>query len=454
MRILVVDDEKMIRKGIVQILSSAFPEETFLEANNGQNALEMYHSAKPDLLITDIKMPVMDGIDLMKAVRREDSEISIIVVTGFDDFDYARTALRCGASAYILKPIEKSELLETVEQIVSEKRLSAKGKAERLLARSYADGGMTRETRESLSFLCPYRVAAFLNPTQSILEKVYCISPVNHGYIAIIRVAEDIPEPFPPCWVGLSQEKDSFDDLQEGALEAMSALYGRFLGSGSRIIISTGIGEIPANDIAEAVSRISGQLGYASASDIEKNISLLFTVPSKCDGRYYLFSASEALKNSILSKNSLADPLLQSRLTSLAAYSSLGEWKSDLLAFLVKANEERREALPENSFVTKALSYIEENYSRNINRAVVSNEVGISYTYFSEKFKECMKINFNDYLTAFRVKKAKELLAKGCYRIYEVSEKCGFSGPRYFIKIFKQATGVTPTAYMTSHSGE
>ena len=86
--------------------------------------------------------------------------------------------------------------------------------------------------------------------------------------------------------------------------------------------------------------------------------------------------------------------------------------------------------------------------------AVVSNEVGISYTYFSEKFKECMKINFNDYLTAFRVKKAKELLAKGCYRIYEVSEKCGFSGPRYFIKIFKQATGVTPTAYMTSHSGE
>ena len=120
MKILIVDDEKMIRRGIRQILSLAFPEETFVEAHNGEVALSVYDEEHPDILITDIKMPVMDGLELMRRVRARDARIAIIVATGFDDFSYARTALQCGASAYILKPIEKLELIETVDQIINE----------------------------------------------------------------------------------------------------------------------------------------------------------------------------------------------------------------------------------------------------------------------------------------------------------------------------------------------
>ena len=160
---------------------------------------------------------------------------------------------------------------------------------------------------------------------------------------------------------------------------------------------------------------------------------------------------AEAIKNGVLLKAINEDELLLAHLLSLYTYKNIDEWKTDLIKFLQKENEKRKNELPDNTFVSKAIAYVEENYAKNINMAVVSNEVGISYTYFSEKFKEYTKVNFNDFLTSYRVKKAKELLEKGYYRIYEVSEKCGFSGPRYFIKIFKQETGVTPTAYMTSH---
>ena len=160
---------------------------------------------------------------------------------------------------------------------------------------------------------------------------------------------------------------------------------------------------------------------------------------------------AEAIKNGVLLKSTNDDEALLSHLLSLSTYRTIEQWKSDLVKFLQKENEKRKNELPDNTFVSKAIAYVEENYAKNINMAVVSNEVGISYTYFSEKFKEYTKVNFNDFLTSYRVKKAKELLEKGYYRIYEVSEKCGFSGPRYFIKIFKQETGVTPTAYMTSH---
>lgn len=449
MKILIVDDEKMIRRGIVQILSSAFPCETFLEAHNGEVALSVFHDEHPDILITDIKMPVMDGLELMKKVRAEDSKISIIVATGFDDFSYAHTALQCGASAYILKPIEKLELIETVDQIINEKKLSEKGVIECLLGRCYADGGLTRENEKRLEFLSPYSVVAILNPINISTNDIYLISPINHGYLVLVNDEKRLPELADGTYAGCSRKREGFDELSDAALEAMVALFERFVENG-RLFISKGLGAI-SNDIPDKVSKINNQLGFSTPQEVEKNVSALFDFPPNVDRVFYLFSMAEAIKNGVLLKAINEDELLLAHLLSLYTYKNIDEWKTDLIKFLQKENEKRKNELPDNTFVSKAIAYVEENYAKNINMAVVSNEVGISYTYFSEKFKEYTKVNFNDFLTSYRVKKAKELLEKGYYRIYEVSEKCGFSGPRYFIKIFKQETGVTPTAYMTSH---
>ena len=101
--------------------------------------------------------------------------------------------------------------------------------------------------------------------------------------------------------------------------------------------------------------------------------------------------------------------------------------------------------------VDEALVYVKENFTKNINMAMVANHVSINYTWFSEKFKEHMGMNFNEYLKRLRIEEACRLLEKDCYKVYEVSERSGFGDVKYFMKIFKEATGLSPTEWKKQH---
>jgi two-component system response regulator YesN len=120
--ILIADDEKNIRAGIRKILQEEFAGGgvTFFEAKNGEEALELAVQEKPDILITDIRMPKIDGIELMRRIRQSlnNSDMNIIVLSGYDDFSYAQKAIHYRAVSYILKPVERRELTEVVRNLV------------------------------------------------------------------------------------------------------------------------------------------------------------------------------------------------------------------------------------------------------------------------------------------------------------------------------------------------
>ena len=110
-KLLVADDEMFVRKGIVcetDWKSLGFGE--ILEASNGREALEMIRSEKPDLIISDIRMPKMSGIEMLKAMREEKNDTPVIFLTAYSEFEYAREALKLYAFDYILKPFEDGEL--------------------------------------------------------------------------------------------------------------------------------------------------------------------------------------------------------------------------------------------------------------------------------------------------------------------------------------------------------
>ena len=91
-------------------------------------------------------------------------------------------------------------------------------------------------------------------------------------------------------------------------------------------------------------------------------------------------------------------------------------------------------------------------FKKNINMAMVANQVSVNYTWFSEKFKEHTGVNFNEYLKRLRIEEAKSLLEKGCYKVYEVAERSGFSDVKYFMKIFREETGLSPTEWSNKHN--
>lgn len=122
----IVDDEPIMRMGLSQMIDwHELGFEIAALAQNGKQALEQQEIEKVDVIITDIQMPIMDGLKFIAQVRAEESQHQhlpkkIVVLTAYDDFDYAKTAIRYGASAYLLKPTDKEELSETMRQIKKE----------------------------------------------------------------------------------------------------------------------------------------------------------------------------------------------------------------------------------------------------------------------------------------------------------------------------------------------
>ena len=114
---LIVDDEMIERKGIRMLLSWMNIRENILEASNGEEALEVFEKEKIDVLLTDINMPFMDGIELLSRIHEEYPGTETVIFSGYDEFSYAKKAISYGVSAYILKPVNPEEFKKVVGEI-------------------------------------------------------------------------------------------------------------------------------------------------------------------------------------------------------------------------------------------------------------------------------------------------------------------------------------------------
>lgn len=124
--ILIVDDEKIERSGIRMLLKRMGIELGVFEACNGKQALEYLTSDKNtgmghiDILLTDVKMPFMDGIELIKNVMHNDISLKTIIFSGYNEFEYAKLAVKLGVKDYILKPVDPSEFSSTITGVITE----------------------------------------------------------------------------------------------------------------------------------------------------------------------------------------------------------------------------------------------------------------------------------------------------------------------------------------------
>lgn len=117
-RILVVDDEPIGLNHVRMILEKKCPQfEIIGTAENGAEALELIRRDQPDILITDIRMPIMDGIALVSQVKKEFPEILSVIVSGYSEFEYAKSALRSGVCDYLLKPLVPSDMMALMERM-------------------------------------------------------------------------------------------------------------------------------------------------------------------------------------------------------------------------------------------------------------------------------------------------------------------------------------------------
>ncbi len=470
-KFLIVDDEKLIRAGIQKFLSDAYENDVeFFEAKNGLEALEICNTHFPDVMLTDIRMPVMDGVELMSKVSKLERKPAIIVLSGFDDFSYAKAAIENGASSYILKPVDSQELLRVVDKALSGIRRDIKQKNEQKFRSFIKEGHLSEDIAQDIAefakkgMYCVSICSAGCNCMKpDFLDGItHYVIEQKKGFISFI-VSKDLLEKvishpsLANCALGVSLLSTSVSDLRPLHHQSFCALLTKFFVPEQKGVFrySEDRGHPDFTDYDVIYDKIIANLDLLNEDEVRKAVQKFLKFDS-IETDYpdeFLYYAYYKITTGLFSrypKFTTGETYLYSKslmIENISAVSSLEEWKKYVLEYILYLLQLLKNQQGKYSYITTALKYIKDHFSQDITMATVANFVSMNYTWFSEKFKEQMGVNFNDYLKRFRMEQAKHLLEKGTYKVYEVAEKCGFKDVKHFMKSFREMNGMSAGEY-------
>ncbi|MBW5448219.1 response regulator [Cohnella sp. CFH 77786] len=509
--VLIVDDEKNIRLGLRAMIEREFQGRfAALLASDGEEALKELSREKIDLMITDIRMPNMDGIELINRVRELENQPSVIILSGHDDFAYAKEAIRCEVKEYLLKPIVRSELFQALNRL--DRELERKEEQSALLESSLKQQEDYQESQLRIVLLQPelpasdihtmlgkagldwldgdFRIAV-LKPddvtstgkrpdlkaavdsllTDEALEadvrwlRFYdkdgqLVVAANHEKPFRLLAEHALGRNFLAFRMGLGAPTSGMEHLKPAYEQALKAMKYTFLQANPSFAayenmkdLDTGY-TLPAADI----QKLANMLG----SDREKEMKLLLhqLLDIRTVSRYdlaYLEAVSAALNELVFDKvfyaygeESIEILKLYKMVGNIYNFNHYHDYVHGVESLLFQLNEyvkTMKAAHVDNKEMKRALAFIQENYHKDLNMATVSNHVSLNYTYFSESFKQYTGESFVNYLKKIRIENAKRLLETTDQKVYEIGEKVGFENTKNFNRVFKEMEGVTPLEY-------
>jgi len=472
--LLIVEDEKMIRQGIkAMIQRSGVPIDIILECGNGEVALEILKSQPVDVMFTDIRMPKMDGITLVKAMQELPRQPLTVAVSGYDEFSYAVEMLRAGVKEYILKPVDRDQVKQILEKLdaeIAQRREKTEntrtigGQQIRHLMR---DEHVTEAEMQAVMseygdsfYKDGYLVCCLENREgEMIVEEDHVY--INHiGDFEVYVLKEELLDQFRlqdwrRRYVGVSRPKQGLEFLREGFLEAKEARIEAFWAERPMITFGETFGGNTAESGEEHVtlSTLVQMLGTDKADLALKQLRNLFwnarrwSDHGKLDVELVKFlDELAATYEAVLDTEKEA----VEQFKHLYAYPSIGDYENAFIEWLEHFADNlthQFEDYKNKQKIQQAVVYIRDNFDKDLNMAVVSNHISMNYSLFSYAFKQYTGTNFVNFLKDIRMEKAKELLEKTDLRVVEISQKIGYENEKHFMKIFKVSFGVSPTEY-------
>lgn len=425
LKAVLVDDELPILHNLSSVLPwERWDIELVALARNGVEALAAVREHHPDILLSDIRMPLMDGMELLAEVREFSEECEILMLTGYQEFEYARTALQYKVRDYILKPIDYDKLGETVEKLAGDIR------ARKLAMRLSED-----KRRRSASLVYDklvHDVALGLNPEEARQPLADAGILVDRLHYDLLVVEADAEEGRAEELESILRERLSLDGVKPLVVK-LSEVRWLMLLDRDRWGVSVSL--LAADPVLDQTTLHDKQLAAWPTT--------LSAVLAKANIRGHVRQLAGPVQFSQLPQTveELRHPSgkehAQDRQKGISL--ELSDDDADNGESMTRKRGER--------LIGKAGDYIRRNLSSDLGIEEVASHLGISCSYFSMLFKAHFGETFVEHVTRQRMERAMTLLLTSDKSITRIGMQVGYAERRYFTKVFLKYAHVTPSEY-------
>ena len=488
MKAIFIDDEILIRKGLSSIIPwKDYGFDTLMEAENGEEAYRLIREEKPELLLLDIRLPDTDGIEVAKTLRRDGNPCRIIIISGYSDFEYARSAIDCDVTSYLLKPVDTGELISSVKKACEEIR------SRRLLSTYQPESEQAFSSqilRDLINGVIPYTYGLDDALIYDQYANITAVAPLSDH-----SAADSFPthsENLDPrhmtvsdqilCYVSASPKETS--DIHEfirlhvlGSSDPVFVIFGSVLHSGSQLAeefrrireaVKNSFYLYSPGKIYSLNAPVSDRQEFVLPANISAAVNAALGGKQKELNEYITeFFASVASRKSpenlaemicvnyfeqICEKLVEYYPRLQHSLPSREAlleevsrHRFLYEYDQLFRRYFLDAAKIIENSRKE-SVITSVLAYIRQNLEKPLRLQDIADHFGYNTNYLGRLITKETGKSFNQLINQIRIEYACELLAQGI-SVPDASLRCGYSSQVYFGQIFRKVTGRTPADY-------
>lgn len=507
-KILVVDDEFIMRQGITHMID--WEQEGFQiigQASNGQEALEMIKDNVPDIIISDVVMPQLNGIELAKSIQTNYPQIQIIILSSFSDFEYVKSSFQNGAVDYILKPsLNPAEMLKTLKKVSSNIKNITEANdnisnTNNIINRLILGFDSNIDFNHLNSLFTYSSFCLFGLNTKKIYDNYdkrnevinFTINEVNNKFsesennlnyniqianieneiiVAVLNfennnynsllskltsISEVVSNSFNEAFFVLTESFDSIDNIKDIYEKDFLILTEQYFYRKNIHLLCSKHFKSPATidkfnfkKFSEYVSIMQFQNAFEMlteyiSSAITTRSLTEFELKTLIQNSFYnVISSLEYLNFDSRTLNSLKQDCFH-KIDSLKYAEDLVTVYESLIHNINELINKYENKI-NSHMINKIIQYIHDHYDEQLNLTDVSKLFNFNYSYLSAYFSSHNEEGFNEFLNKIRIQKACDFL-KQDIPISDISSMVGYSDHSYFCKVFKKFTGLTPSNF-------
>lgn len=510
-KIVFIDDNQAIIEGLNYIINwEKLNIKISGTAYNGKKGVKLIKDVQPDILIADIEMPGLNGLQMIKNIIKDHPDLKIIILSGYDNFNYAQRAIEMGVKSYILKPIKKKILLKKLKEITLELKSEAaeKSKQNNLLSQINSVSNIAREKYFFNLISNQIAVENEKNLNFSLLgisswPKNYClmmiefedenISRMNNFFrenlifsennIIIIPLLEKqlmfflyadskskltkLRKEFIltlnqkveiPYYLGISLIHNEFKKLNQSLYEAREALKDVCENQGVKFYknLNTQNNKNEINtqkfikQIINKIKAVELESALESLDDLfiylKENSCRTVNIYTECIKLF--FEIKKLISNYQINHHLKDDSSYLSIIYLQGKFRTLSALQTEIETIIETIINKIKDApvTMAEIMVSEIKDYLKDNYI-DVSRESIAKNFNITPTYLSKIFKNITGINLIDYLTKLKMDAAKIKLLNTSDQIQEIAEEIGYANAYYFTKVFKKNIGMTPSKF-------